>query len=136
MHQHPSLKAAQQGAVLLEALIAILLFSVGVLAIVGLQASMIKNVADSQYRSEAGYLAQARVAQMWADPAGVTAGNYVENNTDISAYLPGGTRTTTAPVAGALPPANCQYTVTVTWLQPGPGQTRHNATTVACIIGN
>jgi len=126
MHKAPSLKAAQQGVVLLESMIAILIFSMGVLAIVGLQAAMIKNTADSKYRSEASYIAQTRIGQMWADPA--NAANYVEAGTDISALLPSGTRTVTQPATG-------QFTVTVTWQQPGAGETQHNFTTTARITG-
>jgi type IV pilus assembly protein PilV len=127
MRQLPPMKSPQQGAVLIEAMVAILIFSLGVLAIVGLQGNMIKNVADSKYRSEASYIAQSRIAQMWADPDNLPT--YIETNTPISTLLPGGTRTVTSPVAG-------QYTVTVTWLQPGPGATTHNYTTTARITGN
>ena len=122
----PPPKSAQQGVILIEVMVAILIFSVGVLAIVGLQASMIKNTADAKYRSEASYIAQSRLGMMWADAA--NAATYVEANTDISSLLPGGTRTVTQPATG-------QFTVTVTWLQPGPNQTTHNYTTTARITG-
>ena len=126
MHKLPTLKSAQQGVVLIEAMIAILLFSIGVLAIVGLQAVMIKNTADSKYRAEASYIAQKRIGQMWADPVNIAT--YVETNFDISAVLPGGTRTVALTAAG-------QYQVTVTWLQPGAGETTHNFTTTVFITG-
>jgi type IV pilus assembly protein PilV len=126
MHKPRHLASAQQGVVLLEAMIAILIFSIGVLAIIGLQAAMIKNTADSKYRAEASYIAQTRIGQMWADPGNLAS--YIETNTDISASLPGGTRTVTQPVAG-------QFMVTVTWLQPGPSATQHNFTTIASITG-
>lgn len=115
--------SAQQGAVLLEAMIAILIFSMGVLAVVGLQAAMIKNTADSKYRADASYIAQQRIGQMWSDPDNLAS--YVEANTDISALLPGGTRTTTQ--------SGVQFTVTVTWQQPG--EVQHNFTTTAVITG-
>jgi type IV pilus assembly protein PilV len=124
MHKPFSLKSAQQGVVLLEAMIAILIFSVGVLAIVGLQAVMIKNTSDSKYRADASYIAQQRIGAMWADPANVV--NYIEAGTDISTLLPSGTRTVTSPVVG-------QFVVTVTWQQPG--QPQHNYTTTATIAG-
>lgn len=118
-------KPAQQGVVLLEAMVAILIFSMGVLALVGLQAAMVKNTSDSKYRSEASFIAQKRIGQMWSDPANVL--NYLEPGTDISALLPSGTRTVTqAPAAG-------QFVVTVTWRQPG--QPQHNFTTIATIAG-
>lgn len=119
-----SLKSAQQGVVLLEAMIAILIFSMGVLAIVGLQAAMIKNTADSKYRADASFIAQQRIGTMWSDPDNLAS--YLEANTDISALLPGGTRTVTQPVAG-------QFMVTVTWQVPG--ETQHNFTTTASITG-
>jgi type IV pilus assembly protein PilV len=118
--------SAQRGVVLLEAMIAILLFSMGVLAIVGLQATMIKNTADSKYRADAGYIAQQRLGVLWSDPA--NAATYVETNTDISNLLPGGLRSVTQPNPG-------QFTVTITWQQPGAGETQHNFTTTAMIAG-
>jgi len=128
MHTSSALKPAQQGVVLIEVLVSILIFSVGVLAIVGLQANMIKNTADAQYRSEASHIAQARIGAMWTDPANIAS--YIETDTDISALLPGGTRTVSQP---ATP--NGEYTVTVTWLQPGANQSRHNFTTTVRISG-
>ncbi len=126
MHKTSPLKSAQQGVVLLEAMISILLFSIGVLAIVGLQATMIKNTADSKYRADASYIAQQRIGLMWSDPDNLV--NYLEADTDISNLLPGGTRTVTQPVAG-------QFTVTITWQQPGAGEVQHNFTTTARITG-
>lgn len=119
-------KSAQEGVALIEAMIAILIFSIGILAIVGLQATMIKNTADSKYRSDASYIAQARIGEMWADPANVAS--YLETNTDISSQLPGGTRTVTQLNPG-------QYQVTVTWVQPGTNGTTHTFTTIARIAG-
>ena len=67
---HPSHR--QGGAFLLEALIAILIFSLGVLGIVGLQARSLKAVGDAQYRGEAAFLAQTLAGRMWAhDPTDV-----------------------------------------------------------------
>ncbi len=126
MHKTSPLKSAQQGVVLLEAMISILLFSIGVLAIVGLQAAMIKNTADSKYRADASYIAQQRIGLMWSDPDNLV--NYLEEDTDISNLLPGGTRTVTQPVAS-------QFTVTITWQQPGAGEVQHNFTTTARITG-
>jgi type IV pilus assembly protein PilV len=124
MPKTPSFKAAQQGAVLLETLIAILIFSMAVIAIIGVQAVMIKNTSDAKYRADASYIAQQRIGLMWADPDNLNS--YLEADTDISALLPGGTRSITQPVAG-------QFTVTITWQQPGESQ--HSFTTTASITG-
>lgn len=117
-------KSAQQGVVLVEAMIAILIFSMGVLAIVGLQAAMISNTADSKYRADASYIAQQWIGQMWADPDNLAT--YPGTTTDISSLLPNGSLTVTQP-------ATDQFTITVTWQKPGEAQ--HNFTTTATISG-
>lgn len=114
--------SSQHGVVLLEALIAILIFSLGVLGIVGLQAAMIKNTADAKYRADASYIAQQRIGQMWSDPANVLT--YLEpiaNPTDISNLLPGGRRTVNQPVLG-------RFVVTVGWTAPGETPAASNLT--------
>jgi type IV pilus assembly protein PilV len=128
MHKLPASGSAQKGVVLIEALIAILIFSLGVLAVVGLQAAMIKNTSDSKYRAEASYIAQKRVGEMWADPDNIDS--YIETDTDISisAQLPGGKRSVVKTVTG-------QYQVTVKWLLPGADQTEHNYTTTVVLTG-
>jgi type IV pilus assembly protein PilV len=61
----------ETGVMLLEALIAILIFSIGILAVVGMQATAIKNVADSKYRSEAAFLTNQLLGQMWTDDGNI-----------------------------------------------------------------
>ena len=95
---------------MVEAMIAILIFSMGVLAIVGLQAAMIKNTADSKYRADASYIAQQMIGRIWADPD--NRATYLGTTTDISSVLPGGSLTVTQP-------ATDQFTVTVTWQKQG-----------------
>lgn len=62
-----SSKRKQSGIALIEALIAIFLFSLGILALVGLQATMSKNVTQAKLRSEASFLANQLIGQMWVD---------------------------------------------------------------------
>jgi type IV pilus assembly protein PilV len=114
----------QKGAILLESLIAMLIFSMGILALVGLQAAMVSNSSDAKYRSVASYLAQQKLGELWADPAHIVA--------------------TSEPVAlNELP--NGQYTIgyvantgevsiTITWQAPGDTAI-HNVTTNARIMG-
>ena len=115
----------QQGVVLLESLIAILIFSMGILALMGLQAAMIGNTTDAKYRADAAYLAKQRLGKMWADPTNLA--NYTELNTDISAQLPNGTRTVTLP-------SPTEVQVQVTWQVPGKPDA-HNVTLNARIAG-
>lgn len=81
MKPMPRRRRDQSGAMLLEALIAILIFSLGILAIIGLQAQSIRNSAEAKYRSDAAYLANQLIGRMWADRANLA--NY--------AHRPGGT---------------------------------------------
>lgn len=62
---------SQKGIVLLEALIAILIFSFGILALAGLQAAMMKNNADATYRAEASYVVQQQMNNMLIYPLGL-----------------------------------------------------------------
>lgn len=66
MKQRSSNRNRQRGSMLLEGLISILLFSIGILAIVGLQATSIKISGDAKYRSDASLLANQLIGQMWA----------------------------------------------------------------------
>ena len=114
MHRRTSLH--QQGAVLLEALIAVLIFSFGILAISGLQAAMMKNTADATYRAEASYIVQQRLGEMLANP--LALGSRVE---PVSS-LPGGTLAITPLSASRL-----QFVVN--WQVPGEAQHRYEAVT-------
>lgn len=50
---------------LLEALIAILIFSLGILSLVALQATAIQLTGDAKYRTDATLLANRLIGQMW-----------------------------------------------------------------------
>jgi type IV pilus assembly protein PilV len=65
----------QGGVALIEAMISVLVFSIGILALVGLQAMMAKNVTHTKLRGEASYLANQLIGQMWVDQANL--GSYV-----------------------------------------------------------
>ncbi len=67
MPSAPKVRRAQNGAFLLEALIGILIFSLGILGIVGLQARAIRFTNDAEFRAEAMYLANSLISQMWTD---------------------------------------------------------------------
>ena len=104
---------SQQGAILLEALMAVLIFSFGILALAGLQGAMVKNTTDSNYRSEASYIAQQQLGRMWADPNNLV--NHL--GTTSIASLPNGSMVVTQPIADRV-------VVTITWQTPGESQ--HN----------
>jgi type IV pilus assembly protein PilV len=56
----------QSGVMLLEVLIAILIFSVGVLGIVGMQASALSASRDANYRADAALLANELAGQVFS----------------------------------------------------------------------
>lgn len=115
---------SQQGVVIIEAMIAILIFSIGVLGIVGMQANMVKNTSESKFRADASYIAQQQIGVLWVAPDSLPADGSVSVSS-ISGVLPAGTLT--------ISRSGIQYTVTVGWQQPG--EQAHNYTTVANING-
>ncbi|SDX73406.1 type IV pilus assembly protein PilV [Variovorax sp. YR634] len=61
----PRARKDQRGIVLLEALVALLIFSVGVLGLIGLQATSVKQASAAEYRSTAVLQANDLISRMW-----------------------------------------------------------------------
>lgn len=68
-----TMRKDQSGVLLLEALLAVIIFSLGILGIIGLQASSISASRDAKYRSDAGLLVNEFIGQMWASDRSGTA---------------------------------------------------------------
>lgn len=115
---------AQRGSVLLEGLVAIVIFSLGILGLVGLQASSMKATTGAKGRVDASLVANQRIASMWVDRNNLSA--YNETDTAV-AGLPNGKRTTQ--VVGTT------VTVTISWRMPGD-LVANTYKTVANIAGN
>lgn len=99
---------------LLEALIAILIFSMGILAIVGMQAASVKQAGDAKYRSDANMLVNELVGQMWTSDrtASTLAASFATGGAAYTAWL--GDHSTPGTVAATLPGADTNPpTVTV-----------------------
>ncbi|HEY2627644.1 MAG TPA: prepilin-type cleavage/methylation domain-containing protein [Usitatibacter sp.] len=115
-------KSLQQGVMLIEALVAILLFSLGVVAVMGMQAVSIEQVSQAKYRTDASYLANQIIGQMWVDLPHLTnygtAGDAVRTGWDavVASTLPQGTGTIT--VSGTV------VTVTINWQTPNDSTVR------------
>lgn len=118
--QQMTFTSMQQGSVLIEAMVALVIFSMGVLALVGLQSAMIKNSSDNRYRAEAQLIAQTHIANMMA--YGGDAANYITqvDKDKIKSQLPNGTLTFSALT-------NTMVTVTVGWQVPGGSPHQVNA---------
>jgi type IV pilus assembly protein PilV len=120
---------SQAGVMLIEALIGILIFSVGILALIGMQAAAMRSTTDAKYRSEAGFLTNQIIAQMWVDRANLasyatsSAPAYAKRDdwvTEVARLLPQGG----ALIEIGATPNTDLVTVTVSWTQPGEAQTR------------
>lgn len=137
----------QRGVLLLEALIAILIFSMGILALVGLQAASINSVVEAKYRVDASFFANRIISEIWVDrpnlgtyacdPCTTSNGNdktqqWVEAiQDDASVGLPGVTDADNQP---KIEVAGNTVTVTVRWKAPRATASR-NHVAVAYISG-
>lgn len=132
-------RTGQRGATLLEALIGILIFSVGILALVGMQALAIRHMADARYRSEASFLANEVIGSMWVNKGNLAT--YAFSGTgappaaidkwvaSIQSTLPGVSAGANLPIVDV---AGNRVTVTVRWQLPGASEL-HQHITVAYI---
>ena len=66
-------RQAQNGVMMIEVLLGILIFSIGILAMLGLQATAMRATIDSKYRAEAGFLANEILGVMWGDAANIAS---------------------------------------------------------------
>ncbi|MBK7472038.1 MAG: type IV pilus modification protein PilV [Betaproteobacteria bacterium] len=136
-------RSRTSGFVLLEALIAILIFSIGVLGLIGLQAMSAKHSTDAKYRSEAALLVNQLLGNMWVSDRTIatlqssfnTGGSaYNAWLSSVTATLPGVVaNTATAPTVTV--DAAGVVSVAVFWIAPSDAQAGvpHNITTVTQI---
>jgi type IV pilus assembly protein PilV len=141
------MRSRQEGVMLLEALIGILIFSLGILALVAMQSVSVSSVSNARYRTEAAFLANDIIGSAWLDRGnsgvgtGLDAYKYPGGTAKpvtawvdkVKAQLPGAaTYTPTIDVAplgagGATGPGR-QVTVTIQWRAPDAVMTsRHVA---------
>ena len=125
--------STQRGVMLIEALVGLLIFMLGILALIGMQAIAMQYTIDAKYRSEASFLANQIIGTMWVDRANLN--NYDTSSgsgttqraawiSSVSETLPGttGSNVPTISISGQ------QATVTVIWQRPGESTpSRHSA---------
>jgi type IV pilus assembly protein PilV len=107
---------------LLEALIAILIFSLSLMAMIGMQAVALRNVGEAKYRMDATFLANQIISQMWVDRANLAAYAY-DGGAPSAALADWIAQVNQLPGASDNPPsieigAGSQVTVTVYWQHP------------------
>ena len=133
----------QQGSAILEALLSILIFSMGVLAVVGMQSAAVKAASDAKYRSDANLLANELIGQMWtgnrtgsnlqtiyAGSAGTGGTGYAAWLANVQATLP---QATTYPPSVTVNATTGLVTIVVQWKLPSETSAApvHNYTVVA-----
>lgn len=136
---------SQHGSFLLEALIAILIVALGVLGLVGLQARAMQDTDESQYRSEAAFLASDVIGRMWTsnqttleadfETGGAAGTPYDDFKTLVEARLPGATSDPpeiTITPRGATASFGYDVLVTVYWRPPSAAW-RHRYDTTATV---
>jgi type IV pilus assembly protein PilV len=120
--RRPPRRRAQRGVALIEALVSILIFSFGVLGLMGLEARAITFSVDAEDRNRAAVFASEIASTLWLSgsiSAGATTANINAWNTSVKAAnapqtgLPNGTVTVT-PVAGTANAAD----IVITWQSP------------------
>ena len=128
----PARGRRDQGFALIEALIAILIFSLGALGLLGLQVSMMKATSGAKFRADAAYLANDLVGTMWTDAANLAA--YRDS---CSSHLP--CKNWIAKVSQTLPgnvppeleivPSTGYVGIKIFWIVPNEAQHSFNTST-------
>ncbi len=124
-----------RGIALIEVLVALLVFMLGVLGLVGLQSSMTRAQTESKLRADAAYLASEAIGRMWSDLGSLASyhgsgcagqARCKEWQDKVADFLPQGSG------AIAVDAATGDVSVTVSWTLPS-GETHKylTSTTVA-----
>lgn len=118
-----------RGAFLLEALLAVVVFAIGLLGLLGLIANAMRESGNARSRGEAFDIASSALSRMWTeDPAELEARYDRTTNgpgfrmlLDAASRLPGVTTTSNLPVVTIEDSLNDRRRVgiTVYWQQPG-----------------
>jgi type IV pilus assembly protein PilV len=149
----------QQGSMLLEALIAVTIFSIGLLGVIGMQATAINSTLDARFRTDSAFLANQIISQMWVDPdttnpsALVVKSTYacnpctsangnantrawlaqIQGTSAVPGFLPSVTDAANQPFIAV---SGTQVTVTLNWVSPQSASSVHNYTTTTEIQFN
>jgi type IV pilus assembly protein PilV len=153
--------SSQHGVVLLDALVAIVIFSIGIIGMVALQAQSKQLSSGANYRLNAAMLADQVIAQMWGSDPTALAANFQTGGPSYTTWLNtvscdgvAAATSTSAPAAACLPgvaanpptinlvqqtitgSSNTEYQVTVTINWQAPNDTAPHQYVSVTDIGN
>lgn len=117
-------RAKARGFSLIEVLVSMTIFSVGVLGLLGMYANSVTNYSDAKYRTDATLLAESLINSMWVNRANVA--NYAYGgtgaNTTLTSWLAEMNSALPKAVAvvtvGATTATGTQVTVQINWQPP------------------
>lgn len=122
-----------RGIALIEALVSLLIFSTGILGVIGLQASMTRAQGVAKFRADAAVLSTELVGSMWGDITNFTG--YAHSVDTACTHTP--CARWVAKVAKTLPKGAATIvtnsgvaTITITWFTPTDGSHNYVTTTV------
>jgi type IV pilus assembly protein PilV len=118
----------QSGSFMLEALISVVIFAMGLIALVGMAAQAINQVSQSKYRNDASYLASELVGEMWISagtPAAFDTGAWEDR---VAKGLPEGAATVT--VTGT------RVDILITWANKEDSTVKHQYVTSTQVARN
>lgn len=130
LNRKPSQRASsarrQRGFTMTESIVSVLVFALGILGLVGMQASAVRVSQDARYRIEAALLADELVARMLASPRTSVATTFATGGAAFDDWLtnrvrsPGrGLPAGDATVAfNALPGEPLSVRIAITWVPP------------------
>ena len=125
-----SCRACQSGGSLLEGLLAILLFSIGMLSLLMLLSAALVETGNARYRSEASLLASDLITQMWTGDRSLTElrARFTEPESEdyqrwlatVHSRLPGTSGTTNLPTISIDDERRVR--IQMRWQAPGDGK--------------
>jgi len=135
----PPLGARRSGGFsLIEIMVAMTIFSIGVLGLLGMYGNTLTNYSDAKYRTDAAMLADALISEVWVNRANVASYAYGGTGTnstlqpwltEVAGTLPKGSATVTV---NGTATAGATVTVALSW-QPPDASAAHTHVEVATI---
>ena len=130
----PPLRSSVRGIALLEAMVSILIFLVGILGVIGLHSAMMRAQGAAKSRADAAVLASEVVGSMWGDVGSLAS--YTSSVGTPCSHVPCARWlakvATTLPQGSAAIVASAQTgvaTISVSWILPTDGAHLYVTTT-------